>query len=244
MTHPIRTAVLLLGLLAASCQSDPPDPCAPSQRDGAPSTCLLPTQTPAYYVQQANMYFDRLDMTTDPNLAPAYSELVVRWEWAPWLKLTGYTHQGMLDADLAARLKTATVPERDCRFFDVQPFARCHVRFLYAEGYCAIYEEFTFNDQGEMTFIEAWSDVAPYLPTSDPVDLWAEGPGVRRMSTKIPGLGNATGLIDPLGTWMQRAAARDPEIDDFVWRTQNFYSAWFDENLNQGPDYFARGCGW
>jgi hypothetical protein len=231
-------------VLGLSCQAGTADPCRAGNEAAAPSTCLTPKQTPAYYVEQAHMYFDRLDMTTDPDLAPNYSERSVRWEWAPWLKLTGYTREGMLGADLAARLYTSTVPERDCRAFDVQPFARCYVRFLYAEGYCGIYEEFTFNDQGEMTFIEAWSDMPEYLPMADPADTWAEGPHVNRLSTRVPGLGGETGLIDPTSAEMTRAGERDADVADLALRTQDFYSAWLDERVLQGPDYFARGCGW
>lgn len=236
---------MLLAVLAlVGCQAEARDLCSLANAEAALATCLAPTQSAAYYVTQANMYFDRLDGTTDPKLAPNYSALVVRWEWPPWLKLTGYTRQGMLDADLAARLYTSTVPERDCRAFDTQPFARCHVRFLYAQGYCAIYEEFTFNDEGEMTFIEAWADMPGYLPYADPNDTWAEGDAVHRLSTKVPGLGGATGLIDPLGAAMQRASLVDADVADLIPRTQDFYSAWLDEHAIQGADYFSRGCGW
>lgn len=239
-----RHLLPLAATLALGCATEA-DPCARGGGEGAPSTCVAPTMDAAYYVAQANMYFDRLDATTDPDLAPNYSPLVVRWEWAPWLKLTGYTHDGMLGADLAARLNTSSVPERDCRAFDVNPFARCYVRFLYAQGgYCAIYEEFTFDAAGEMTFIEAWSDMDGYRPMADPNDTWAEGPRVHRLSTKIAGLGSPSGLIDPLGPYITRDGASDPEIADFAARTQDFYSWFLDEHLVQGPDYFARGCGW
>ena len=59
--------------------------------------------------------------------------------------------------EAAVALDPSTVPTRDCRAFSVQPFARCYVTFEYKDGPCPIYEEFVFNDQGEMTFIEAWS---------------------------------------------------------------------------------------
>ena len=117
--------------------------------------------------------------------------------------------------DTAAILRVgdpSTVPIRDCRFFDVQPFARCYVTFEYEEGACPIYEEFTFNDQGETTFIEAWSDLPGLNATADPDDRWAEGSAVHRLSTRIPGLGNATGRIDLDSPAMAAAAAADPEV--------------------------------
>ena len=59
-----------------------------------------------------------------------------------------------------------------------------------------IYEEFTFNNEGEITFIEAWTDSPEHFPTTDFSDYWAEGKEVKRISTVIPGLGKPNGLID------------------------------------------------
>ena len=116
---------------------------------GAPSTCLAPRQTPAYYIDQANKYFDTLDTRAPATSVPTYSDLVARWEWPLWLKLIGHTRQTMVSTDkLVLGSTPSTVPTRDCQAFAVEPFARCHVSFQYAGGPCAIYEEFTFNDQG------------------------------------------------------------------------------------------------
>lgn len=231
-------AVAMLALLGTSCDDAP----AP---DAELSTELVPTQTPEYYVAQANLYFDTLDTRADPSLVPNYAPLVARWEWPPWLYLTGYGRDNMIESTRSAlAVDPSTVPTRDCRFFPVQPFARCRVSFQYAEGPCGIYEEFTFDDEGEMTFIEAWSVFPETLPTSDPNDLWAEGPNVHRLSTKIPGLGNATGTIDLASPAMQHAAEHDPEVADFVRRANDFWSTWLDALLAAGNDYFARGCGW
>jgi hypothetical protein len=150
----------------------------------------------------------------------------------------------IITTNAALALDPSTVPVRDCRAFSVQPFARCYVTFEYAEGSCPIYEEFVFNDQGEMTFIEAWSDQPGYLPMADPNDRWAEGPDVHRLSTKVPGLGNELGRIDLDSEGMQEAAADDAEIADFVRRTQDFWPAWLEASAEAGPDYFSRGCGW
>ena len=209
---PGAAAALLQALLLAACGSNESLP--PGARL---SSALSPTQPPAFYVEQANLYFDGLDLRADPSLLPNYAELVARWELPPWLWLTGYGRQNMIDTTRAAlALDPSTVPTRDCRAFPTQPFARCVVSFEYAQGACPIYEEFTFDDQGEMTFIEAWSDLPGFLPNADPADRWAEGREVRRLSTRVPGLGSPEGTIDLDSSWMQEAAARDPEVADWV----------------------------
>jgi hypothetical protein len=233
---------LALASVMGACGGDP----APSPSpEAALSTALRPRQTPAYYVAQANLYFDTLDTRADPAIVPNYSARVARWEWPPWYLLTGYERMQMITGTrLALSVEPSTVPARDCRAFPVQPFARCRISFQYARGPCPIFEEFTFNDQGEMTFIEAWSDQPGMRPTEDPADPWAEGPSVRRLSTRVPGLGNATGLIAPTAEWMSAAAARDPELADFVRRTQSFYRSWAQAYADAGPTAFPRGCGW
>jgi hypothetical protein len=234
-------------LLLSSCGSDeqapPPLDCSFGGGAGAPSTCLKPTLKREYYVDQGLKYFDSLDTSADPTSLPTYSDLVARWEWPPWLKLTGYTRQTIVDVDkLVKKAKPVTVPERECRAFDVQPFTRCHVRFQYDGGPCAIYEEFTFNDEGQITFIEAWTET----PTSpgNAADRWAEGPAVRRLSTRVPGLGNATGRIDLDAAWMTDAASRDADLADLVTRARDFWGTWFEEVRNTPGDAIALGCGW
>lgn len=218
--------------------------------DAALSTCLQPQQTPEYYIEQSSMYFDTLDADASRDSIPNYSELVARWEWPPWLKLTGIGRDIMIQSDLLViELTPSTVPQRDCRAFDVQPFGRCRVSFLYSGGPCPIYEEFTFNDQGEITFIEAWSDQPGMLPFADESDLWGERPGVRRLSTILPGLGNETGLIDLDSAAMTEAALQDADIADFVNRAQNFYTTWAEElaGSNGGlteEEIYGYGCGW
>ena len=222
-----------------------PADCVAKGAPGATSTCLSPSQTPDYYIEQSLRYFDTLDLEADPASVPNYSLLVARWEWPPWLKLTGFGRDPMVKiAKLLKSYDPSTVPTRDCRAFPVQPFGRCRVVFAYPGGTCPIYEEFTFNDQGEVTFIEAWSDAPALLPTSDPADPWAEGPGVNRLSTRVPGLGNATGLIDLDAPWMTEAAALDADLADFLTRAKNFWPTWFAEYLAAGDDLYIQGCGW
>jgi hypothetical protein len=212
---------------------------------GATSPCLAPQQAPEYYVEQSNKYFDTLDADAGPESVPVYSELVARWEWPPWLKLTAYGRETIISTD--ERLKKnspSMIPVRECRAFSVQPFGRCHVMFKYEGGPCPIYEEFTFNDQGEMTFIEAWSDLPGLLPTPHAADRWAEGPDAHRLSTKIPGLGNTTGRIDLDSDWMKEAENRDKEVADFAKRARDQWTWWAQELQAAGSDMWKRGCGW
>ena len=203
-----------------------------------------------------------MDTRFDQRIVPNYSPLVARWEWPPWGFLTGYGRDDMIRTtlpfydsanwvrDAKPRAATdsppagSTVPQRDCRFFAVQPFARCAVIMVYPRGPCPIYEEFTFNDDGEMTFIEAWTDHSGARPNRDPKDAWAEGSDVQRMSTHIPGLGNAKGLIDLNADWMREAAGRDPLVADFVDRARDPRAAAARQRTIDGPDYFERGCLW
>jgi len=222
----------------------PPPGCADPYTEGATAQCLRPTMPPEYYVAQAEAYFDTLDIDASRDSVPDYHPQVARWEWPPWLLLTGYGADAMIDtAETLRELDPSTVPVRDCRFFEVQPFARCFVEFEYEGGLCPIYEEFTFNDAGEMTFIEAWSDLPELLPQGDD-DRWAEASDYPRLATKVPGLGTPTGTIDLDSEAMMAAADADPEIADFVMRARDWWTAWFDALQEAGNDFFAVGCGW
>lgn len=243
--------LLLGGLLSGACADatdatpEPARDCRDEGTDGATSGCLTAKLAPEYYEDQASRYFDTLDVDADPDSAPDYSELVARWEWPPWLLLTGFGRETMYQTGLVLKaMDPSTVPVRECRFFEVQPFARCYVVFEYGGGPCPIYEEFTFNDEGEMTFIEAWSDLPGYRPMADPDDRWAEGTGVHRLSTRVPGLGIATGRIDLDSRWMTEAAAADPELADFVKRARDQWTHWFEALNAADEDFFAVGCGW
>ena len=149
------------------------------------------------------------------TIHPRYSPLVIRYEFPPWLLTTGYGKETMRNTNEILRAFPTDYKTIDCRSFDVQPFGRCHVVFLFGlddkntpvdeRVECPIYEEFTFNDAGEISFIEAWSDHPSYLPM-DMRDYWAEGPGVKRLSTAVPGLGRSDGLINPNSKTMWAAA--------------------------------------
>ncbi len=237
--------VPLLAAALAGCDKTAAAP-IPACGEDALSTCLERTQPEAWYKDQGERYFDSLDASADVSSRPTYAELVARWEWPPWLLLTGYGRDltEAVDAVVLVAIPDTTVPERDCRVFDEQPFTRCRVNFDYSGQACPIYEEFTFNDQGEITFVEAWSDQPGLVPMADPDDTWGEGDDVHRLSTRVPGLGNSTGQIDPTGEAMTTAAADDPEVADFAARTQDFWGYWNEAYAAQGEDVFAVGCGW
>ncbi len=222
-----------------------PGACRDEGTPGATAACLSPTKSPEYYVEQGLKYFDTLDVDADPESVPNYSELVARWEWPPWLKLTGFDKETMISTSVALKQwDPSTVPVRDCRFFEVQPFCRCYISFDYEGKACPIYEEFTFNDQGQMTFIEAWSDLPGFLPQDPEQDPWAETAGYPRLSTRVPGLGNAEGLIDLSSEWMHEAEAQDPDVADFAMRARDQWRYWGQELKAAGEDLYERGCGW
>ncbi len=242
------TRLLALFLFVIGCQAEPVDPCVEAG-DDALSTCLSPTMDEAHYVQWSDGYFNTMDSEQDRDVVPPYSELVARWEWPPWLKLTAFGYDNILATDQLLRLYPSTIPERDCRFFAEQPFGRCRVVFYYEdeahEGRgCPIYEEFTFNDAGEITWIEAWSDLPGFLPMDGAVDPWAEGEDVDRLSTRIPGLGNAEGLIDLDGEAMLAAADADADVADFLARANDWYATWSAEVDAAGDSLWPVGCGW
>jgi hypothetical protein len=218
--------------------------CVNQGTQAATAACLSPTQSPEYYIAEALAYFDTLDVDADRESVPNYHDQVARWEWPPWLLLTGYGAADMVNTSDALRLgDPSTVPIRDCRFFEVQPFARCYIEFEYEHGPCPIYEEFTFNDAGEMTFIEAWSEQPGMLPIRSG-DRWAQDPDFYRLSTRVPGLGNATGTAVIDSDYMRRAAMQDHVVADYAERATNWIVFWATYYQNVPPDFFAIGCGW
>ena len=199
---------------------------------------------PEYYVQQAEAYFDTLDINASRDSVPNYHPLVARWEWPPWLILTGYTAADMVATGDSLRiLDPSTVPVRDCRFFPVQPFARCYIEFEYERGRCPIYEEFTFNDAGEMTFIEAWSNLPGFLPNGSE-DPWAEESDYPRLATRVPGLGNETGTIELQSEYMVNAGMIDEDVADFALRASSWRMYWAVAVGEAIEDFFGVGCGW
>jgi len=244
----MRTFEFTLALFTALCgcapDADVDDPCL---SDGALSACSVKTQTDDHYVAQSHAYFDTMDYEPYGTIKPDYGETVARWEWPPWLILTAYGRDDILAADALLVLYPSVVKERDCQAFDTQPFGRCTVTFYYDahEGAaCPVYEEFTFNEAGEITWIEAWSDLPGFRHTEDPSDPWGEGDGVHRLSTRIPGLGTPDGTLVLDSAAMQSAASSDAEVADFVRRAEDWQSAWAEELATAGETMWETGCGY
>lgn len=236
---PIRLVawlvVMVLVLGWGACRTTLPMVEAPVEGieiDSAFSTVLQPKFDAAYYIDQGVKYFQTMESSVPAKVQPAYSDLVIRWEWPPWLALTGYKRNNLINTDILLKLYPTAYDTIDCQFFEVQPFCRCHVMFNYSGKRIPIYEEFTFNDQGEMTFIEAWSDLEGFLPM-EVSDHWAEADSVNRLSTRVPGLGNRTGRIDRKADWMQRAAANDPLLADMLNRIKHPVGTYIREYFKQ-----------
>lgn len=215
--------------------------------DSALASCLQPQFPPEYYVEQGVKYFQTMQSDIPIDVIPNYSPRVIRWEWPPWLLLTGYKKDGLIATDILLKLNPTAYDTIDCRYFAEQPFCRCHVVFNYSGETCPIYEEFTFNDQGEITFIEAWSDFESLLPMGpgadgiwDEAEYWGEK-DVNRLSAKVPGLGNTTGLIDVNADWMKNAARADPEIRELHKRLKDPINTWIVQLLTH-PEELRTGC--
>lgn len=200
--------------------------------DSALSTRLTPKFSADYYIDQGVKYFLTMESSVPIKVKPEYSDLVIRWEWHPWLLLTGYKRRNLIDTDILLKLYPTKYDTIDCQYFEQQPFCRCHVIFNYSGTRIPIYEEFTFNDQGQITFIEAWSDFPSLLPM-DTTDYWAEGDNVNRLSTRVPGLGNNEGRIDRKADWMLRAAETDTVLADMLQRLRRPFNSWVKEYFKQ-----------
>lgn len=208
--------------------------CGTCGGEDALMSCLEPAQTADYYAEISSRYFDTMDHRVEHEPMP-YSELVARWEWPPWLKLTAYTRENIESTDTLLTLYPSIVEDRVCEGHDEQPFGRCTVVFYYDEHEgrgCPIVEEFVFNDAGEVTWIEAWSDLDGYRD-------------VPRLSGRIPGLGNAEGRIDLESEAMLAAAEEDEDVADFVTRANDWRDTWLAELEDSGGDaMWEEGCGW
>ena len=100
-----------------------------------------------------------------------------------------------------------------------------------------------FNDKGEMTWIEAWSDLPGLLPQSED-DRWAESEDYPRLGGRVPGLGQTMGNFDWMNEFVTQEVQGDKVLEDFIMRTENWRMYWV-ETFTQAPtDFFAVGCGW
>lgn len=202
------------------------------------STDLKPVFDSHFYVDQGLRYFDSIDSYADRKSKPLYSKNVIRWEWYPWLRLTGHKRKFM-KLDVLLKLYPTRVINRDCRFFEIQPFARCRVSFEYNgdEELVDIYEEFTFNDHGEITFVEAWSDIPGLLPMDAEIDPWAEGENVHRLSTKVPGLGRRDRPVRANDKEMRIASRYDSDVKDLRRRMKFPVLSWIFAGLQYLVEY-------
>jgi hypothetical protein len=251
MVRPIYflTQLALLGFVGCSpnAEPDPPDErvnCLHADTEGATASCVVANRAPEYYIQEAEAYFDTLDLDASRESVPDYHPMVARWEWPPWLLLTGLTADDMIKTSRTLRsIDPSTVPARDCRFFEEQPFARCYVEFEYEGGSCPIYEEFSFDREGRMNFIEAWSNLPGLLPNASD-DPWAEAENYPRLATRIPGLGNETGTFDLESQFMAEASAADADVADFALRASQWEKYWAMALIDAPENFFGIGCGW
>jgi hypothetical protein len=221
-----------------------------------PSTKLSPTKPAASYIKRADRYFNQLESKFTHYLfwhgkLPAYAPLVARWEWPPdWYRLTGFQKKPTVDADTLIRDAVPCIcVDRSHYFCSTNPFVRSVVTFYYGiKGRKGgdpiyIYEEFTFNDLAEMTFIEAWSisengfnqltqltrenkpwpDTPPETTQTNGVtDEPLPAPSFNRLSTQIPGLGYSDGRIDIDGDQMKMAGRNNPTIEEFRKESHHF----------------------
>lgn len=194
------------------------------------SSALNPDKSPSYYVDQALKYFDTLDTYAPKDSKPDYASHVIRWEWYPWLFLTGHKDHWMWLDNLVTLYPTKVI-DRDCRSFLTQPFARCRVTFHYlkSDSRVAIYEEFTFNGSGEINFIEAWSDIEGLRPMNPETDYWAEGDNISRLSTKVPGLGSKKGKVNR--RHLRKLAKQDTDLKNLRKRLRFTIFFWTKESV-------------
>jgi hypothetical protein len=248
MKFRIGIYIICIGFLWTSCGPDKEvtdpylnaDPAWLCGTEAAYAQCLTPKFSPEYYIDQGVKYFLTMESTVPIEVVPNYADNVVRWEWPPWLLLTGFRKNGLLITDVLLKLNPTSYDLIDCRFFEEQPFCRCHVIFNYSGDLCPIYEEFTFNDQGEITFIEAWSDYPTLIPM-DVTDYWAEGENVIRLATRVPGLGNEEGRINIHADYMSEAAALDADLAEMVYRCKQPITTWL-ELLVETFEEVEQGC--
>lgn len=202
----------------------------PASQDMLFSRELNPRFSSRYHAEQGYWYFDTLDTYAPRISSPDYASHVIRWEWPPWLFLTGHKDHWMA-LDRLLVLYPTEITKRECKGFLIQPFSRCRVTFHYKwiDSHVEIYEEFTFNDAGEITFIEAWSDKNGYRPMDARTDYWAEGDNVARLSTRVPGLGRPDGRyqLRQIG----QLARSDKDLKGLQKRLKMPVIAWIQEGI-------------
>ena len=87
-------AVLALGACKTAKQSGV-EQNAVADVDSALSTRLTPQFPADYYIDQGVKYFLTMESSVPIKVRPEYSDLVIRWEWHPWLLLTGFRRRNL-----------------------------------------------------------------------------------------------------------------------------------------------------
>lgn len=182
------------------------------------STCVQPTKGEEYYVGQALNYFAQLDPTQEKRDKALLSKGFLRFEWAPWTLFNGYadklTHMvDAVDGKIGSFFPTS--PEhRICTFHETNPFVRCSLIMwshyddprtekapvsdaLKGKAGCGIYQEFTFDQEGRISFTEVNSVTLPKQT---------------RLSTRVPGLGR-TGEAAVHTDVLHDYSGNDPHLD-------------------------------
>ena len=192
------------------------------------STALKPVKSPEYYEKQCDLYFDTLQTKVNEE-RPNYSVDVARWEHPPWLLLTGLGKERTRIIDDEIRKYPCICVNRTHKFFPQQPFGRSRVTFYYGQDNIDkklnpihIYEEFTFNDKGEMTFIEAWTDDESETGKLRELDSDGWPTNFARLSTQIPGLGNQNGFVNIHSKYFNEVASKNGSLADFKFRHEHF----------------------
>ena len=208
------------------------------------STDLSPNQPADFYIARADAYFnlisgkDHQGKNLPSNfLKPEYSKFMVRWEWEPWLLLTGKNsgwseEWELIDSAIALTLPNS-ISDRKYRFSTLNPFVRAvvDIKFGGSNQVLRIYEEFTFNTVGEITFMEAWSYDDPALcmdafhsnVTFKNNIHWPERSSIYRLSTLIPGLGAQGDCAQPYielndSVGMKKAYQKEKAFNNYLNR--------------------------
>ena len=85
-----RLMMMMSAMMSLAACGGATDTAAEGCGPDALSTCSAPAQPADHYADQGMKYFDSLDESADPESKPDDAEGVARWEWPPWLLLTGY----------------------------------------------------------------------------------------------------------------------------------------------------------
>ena len=202
------------------------------------SNSVVPNKDESYYINQANTYFSFLETTSKDHIEPNYSPSLIRWEWEPWLILTGLNDERTLIIDsLIRETGKCECLDRELVFYNTNPFVRCRVTFYYGENKTPIkiYEEFTFDGSGNISFIEAWYDVEDnklQIPERE-FDGWPKFCSVKRLSNLIPGYNKTDFILVLESSEMISQAELYDDVKNFKSRAEKFAVSLFAELVEQ-----------